>query len=196
MANPSKMPKHGKAFALAYINNSRNATAAARTLPGISEKSAETIGRRLCGNVLVQAEISRLEKKLEDKTLITKERVLNELAIVGFADMQDYAEVLEGGVVVLKPWSQLPKGASRAVSKLKERRSLRADSEGEGEETIIDIQTEFGNHDKIKALAEISKIQGYYAKEQVDIKHSGTVSLAVEVVDYSKAVKPKNASNG
>ena len=56
-----KIPKHGKAFSLAYIKHGRNATAAARTLPGISEKSASEIGSRLLSNVIVNLSLPGLE---------------------------------------------------------------------------------------------------------------------------------------
>lgn len=173
-----KMPKHGKAFALAYVTKtSRNATAAARTLLGISEKSAEVIGSRLLGNVMVQAEIARLEKKLEEKTLITKERVLKELAIVGFADMKDYVEVIEGGIVHIKPWKDLPDGATRAVSKVKERKTIRADGEGDGEGIVVDNSVEFAHHDKIDALKEISKLNGYYPDQKVHLPGGGVLLI-------------------
>lgn len=75
--------------------------------------------------------------------------------------MADYADVVEGGIVVIKPWKDLPKGASRAVQKIKERRSLRADNTGDGDETIIDVQMELGHHDKLEALDMLIKLKGF-----------------------------------
>jgi len=72
------MPKHGKFFALAYVGQTdKNATAAAKTLPGITtQKSAEVTGAMLLGNLKVRDEIKRLEEKLEERTLVTKERII------------------------------------------------------------------------------------------------------------------------
>lgn len=181
MAKTSKMPKHGKAFAREYVKNGRNGTKAALTLPGITtENSAAVLASNLLRNDKVQAEIARLEKKLEERTLITKERVLKELAVIGFADMKDYVEVLDGGIVHIKPWKELPPDATRAVSKVKEKKTIRADGEGDGEGIVVDNSVEFAHHDKIKALAEISKLQGYYPKEELDVNHKGSVSLVHE----------------
>src|SRR5271169_576428 len=121
-----KMPKHGKKFALAYIKNDRNASAAAATLKGISKKSAGEIGSRLLKNVEVRAEINRLQIELEERTLIDKQRVLHELGIVAFSDIRDFVDVVLGGVVLMKPWAELPPGVSRAASSVKEQRSIRA----------------------------------------------------------------------
>lgn len=195
MGKAPKLPKHGKAFALAYIKNGRNATEAARSLPGISEKSTSEIGSRLLRNIEVQKEIARLEKKLEDKTLITKERVLNELALIGFSDMADCVTVGSEGQIQVKPFDQMPKGASRAISRIKEKRSIRQ-SQDDSEDMIIDLQLEYGHHDKVDALKEIAKLQGYYPKEELDVNHKGSISVAVEVVDFSKLVRPKSGASG
>lgn len=195
MPKLSKMPKHGKAFARAYVNSDRNATEAARSLPGVSEKSAGEIGSRLLKNVEVRKEIARLEKKLEEKTLITKERILNELALIGFSDMADCVTVGAEGQIQVKPFDQMPKGTSRAISRIKEKRSIRQ-SQDDSEDMIIDLQLEYGHHDKVDALKEISKLQGYYPKEELDVNHKGNVSVTVKVVDFSKNVRPKSGASG
>lgn len=44
-----------------------------------------------------------------------------------------------------------------------------------------------------KALDMAYRLRGAYI-EKVEMEHSGSVSFAVEVVDYSKSVRPKNGS--
>lgn len=161
------MPKHGKAFARAYIEKGRNGTAAARNLPGISEKSAEVIACRLLGNVKVQAEISRLESKLESRTLITRERIENELALIAFADMADYVVIGEEGQVTLKTFEQMPKDASRAVKSVEEVRRIMGAGKGDGEEVVLEVRTRYHHHDKMDALKELSKLKGYYPKQEL-----------------------------
>lgn len=70
----------------------RNATQAA-IRAGYSEKTAKQIGSRLLTNVDVAAEIQKRRAALSEKLEITQERVLQELAAIGFAKSTDYVEV-------------------------------------------------------------------------------------------------------
>lgn len=85
-----KMPKHGKAFAREYVKQDHNATAAARTLPGISEKSAAETGRMLLRNLDVKAEIARLEAARDKKALMSIEEMDRRLSVLGRVNFKDY----------------------------------------------------------------------------------------------------------
>jgi hypothetical protein len=124
----------------------------------------------------IQNEIKRLETKLEDKTLITKQRVLDELAIIAFADMKDYVSIGDQGQVQLISFDdeRMPKGASRAVQKIKEKRSIRQ-TQGDSPDMIIDLSMEYAHHSKVDSLKEISELMGYYPPKE--LKHSGEVGL-------------------
>ncbi len=78
-------------FVLEYLVD-RNATQAA-IRAGYSEKTAKQIGSRLLTNVDVAAEIQKLGVKKAAKLEITQERVLQELAAIGFARVTDYLAV-------------------------------------------------------------------------------------------------------
>lgn len=121
---------------------------------------------RLLSDGKVKALLAGLKEKQEKRTNITKDRVLAELAIVAFADMKDYVEIGDQGQVQLIPFGdeRMPEGASRAVQKVKEKRSIRQ-TPGESGDMIIDLSTEYGHHSKIDALKEISKLNGYYPDE-------------------------------
>ncbi len=186
----SKMPKHGKAFSLKYVRNGRNATAAARELPGVSENSAHEIGARLLRNVYVQAEISRLEKLIENRTLVSKERILNELAIIGFADMQDYVRIGRASQVELIPFDEMPPGASRAVESVLEERRLIGSGEGDGKEIILDIHAKYKHHSKLDALKELSKLMGYYPKAELPLPPEGASGVLFYIPANGRDVKP------
>lgn len=77
----------------------RNATQAyIRT--GYSKKCADVSGPRLLGNVRIKKEIDRLTLKQAAKIEITAQRVLDELAKMGFANMQDYTRIQDGEAVI------------------------------------------------------------------------------------------------
>lgn len=89
-------PKQGL-FVAEYLANGLNAKQAAISA-GYSERSAEVEGCRLLGNAKVAAELKRKQGPRLKKLEITAERVLQELALMGFSNMLDYMAVNpEGG---------------------------------------------------------------------------------------------------
>lgn len=64
-----------------------NATQAA-IRAGYSKKTARQIGERLLSNIDIQAEITKKQRKRSDRTEITQDRVLKELARIGFSDIR------------------------------------------------------------------------------------------------------------
>lgn len=73
-------------FVAEYLIDLNAAQAAIRA--GYSEKTAKEQGARLLTNVNVQSEIQRLTKARENRTVITQDRVLLELARIGFSDIR------------------------------------------------------------------------------------------------------------
>lgn len=93
-----KLTEKQKRFVQEYLVD-LNATAAARRA-GYSEKTADRIGPELLGKTCVSAAIEKAKKERSARTEITQDRVLEELAAIGFARGTDYASVVSGGVLV------------------------------------------------------------------------------------------------
>jgi len=92
MMNDKLTPKQ-EMFCKEYLVD-LNATQAA-TRAGYSEKTAQEQAARLLSNVIIQAEIqARMEKRV-DRTEITQDKVLMELAILAFSDLADYLDIIE-----------------------------------------------------------------------------------------------------
>lgn len=70
------------AFVREYLIDLNATQAAIRA--GYSERTANEQGARLLANVSIRAEIEKGQQKREKKTGITAERVLKELAAIGF----------------------------------------------------------------------------------------------------------------
>ncbi len=100
-----------------------NATQAA-IKAGFSAKSAEVTGFRLLRNPKIASEIEAARIKLEVRTEITADRVLKELALLAFSDVQHYYVGKRGALRVKKA---APRGASRAVASVKHRTIVDAD---------------------------------------------------------------------
>jgi phage terminase small subunit len=90
MARARRLTQKQRRFVQEYLVDLNATQAAIRA--GYSERTAHVQGPRLLGNVRVQVAIQEALKKREQRTEITQDRVLTELAKIGFADIRDYLE--------------------------------------------------------------------------------------------------------
>ena len=90
MAGARRLTQKQRRFVQEYLVDLNATQAAVRA--GYSERTAHVQGPRLLGNVRVQVAIREALKKREQRTEITQDRVLTELAKIGFADIRDYLE--------------------------------------------------------------------------------------------------------
>lgn len=154
-----------------------NATQAA-IRAGYAEKSARITASQMLGNVRVQdylqARKIELDKRLENKYLISRERVLNEHARIGFSDIRVYFNT-DGS---LKNITDLTIDEAAALS------SVESDDITIGGKKIGKTQ-KIKVYDKKGSLDSIAKIMGYNAPEKVDM--TNTVDLSA-YTDEEKAI--------
>ena len=168
----SKESKRIKAFILHYLK-SYNATQAAKDA-GYSKKTAYSSGQRLLKNVEIQQAIIKAESRLENKLFISKEKILKELAVIGFSSIDDYLTIGEGGLVQANTFEEMPIGSISAIKKVKEKRTIRQ-IQDDSEDMILDSTFEFELYDKPQALINMGKELGMF-REKVD----HTVHLTLE----------------
>lgn len=98
-----------------------NATRAYRVAyPRIkSDDTAAVNGSKLLRNAKVASYISERMKERQERTEVTQDRVVQELAAIAFARATDYAKV-EAGRVTIVPTGKLSKEQIRAISGIKE----------------------------------------------------------------------------
>ena len=138
-----------------------NATQAA-IRAGYSERTAEQQGPRLLGNVGVAVAIQAAQAKRAQRTEITQDRVLTELARVGFADLRK-AVTWGGESVTLKDSGEIDDDTAMAVAEV---------SQGPNG---IKIKL----HDKLAALDKIARHLGMF-KDGSDMPQDA-VSLVVNM---------------
>lgn len=73
-----------------------NATQAA-IRAGYSERTAQEQGSRLLSNVIVSQAVAKAQLARSKRTEVTQDRVVRELAKIGFANMMDYMRIGEDG---------------------------------------------------------------------------------------------------
>lgn len=135
-----------------------NATQAA-IRAGYSQRTANEQGARLLANVSIAAAIAEAKQARSERTQVTADRVLLELARIGFSDVMQHYEVDEGGRLVLT--ADAPDGASAAVASIKRKtRTFTKD-----DETEVTHEIEYKVWDKNTALANIGKHLGMFIEQ-------------------------------
>ena len=95
-----------------------NATQAA-IRAGYSEKTAFSIGTENLRKPLIQKAIQQRKQAREQRTEITQDRVIQELAAIGFARATDYAKIVPGGGVDFVSTDELTESQKAAVVSIK-----------------------------------------------------------------------------
>jgi phage terminase small subunit len=124
----------------------RNAKQAA-IRAGYLPKSAHVTGMNLMKNKWVLAEIARADAPRLHRLDVTAERVLRELAAIGFADMGDYLDFDEHGGVSLN-FAKMPEGATKAIMEVTQETVW----SGKGENALPKTITKFKLQPKTPAL--------------------------------------------
>jgi len=148
-----------KAFIQEYPIDLNATQAAIRA--GYSVKTAKETGCLLLTKANIQEALQKALNKRADKADITAERVLKEIARLAFSDIKEYIDIGPDGCVQVKPFEDMPTGASRAIQSVKEKKRILASGKGDGEETILESTFEFKLWDKGRALEQLGKHLGF-----------------------------------
>ena len=157
-----------------------NATQAA-IRAGYSKKTARLSGHRNITNDNIAAEIQAGRDKLSEMTGVTAERVIEELALVAFTNMQDYIQVNADGQPELD-FSALTRDQAAALSEIITEEVWR----GRGEDAKRMIRTKFKLHSKMSALDQLCKYFGLFVTN-VNINARVGVTIKSELTDIERA---------
>lgn len=181
--NKKKKPLTEKRKRFCELYDICNSAAEAAFQAGFAtdKTKARYAGRKLMRDENVRAYIAELREDWYERIGVTKERVLEELALVGFSDLADFAHWNASGVD-FKDASQVPEDKRRAIRELKYQFS-----DGAGHVSIK-------LHDKISALEKMGKHLGLF-KETVEhtgkdgkpIETAGKITVTVKRLTSAKA---------
>lgn len=144
MSRLNELTDKQKSFVNEYLIDLNATQAAIRA--GYSKKNADKIGSQLLGKSRVSAEIQKAMAKREKRTEITQDRVLKELATIGFFQITDFMKV-DKGQLVIKDTSDVDLENIPAISGIKA--------------TQFGLDVRF--HDKVKALELIGEHLGMWS---------------------------------
>ncbi|MDJ1481311.1 terminase small subunit [Cytophagaceae bacterium YF14B1] len=150
------------AFVNEYLLTGNAAEAYMKAYQVDNESVARAAASRLLTNTNVQDYIRKHQKQMEKKTGITVEKVIAELAKIGFSNIQDY--ITDENQV--EDLSKIRRRKAAAVSSVKTKKRIFR----KGDEEIETVETEFRLYDKISALEKIGKHLGAFVsiKDLVD----------------------------
>jgi phage terminase small subunit len=149
-------------FVECYIKD-LNAKAAAEAA-GYSKRTAKAQGSRLLQHPDVAAAIEGRRGAIKAKLEITTERVLEELAKVGFANMQDYVRIGDDGDPYVD-LSQMDRDQAGAVAEV----TIEDFKNGRGERSRDVRRVKFKLHDKLSALQQIGRHLGMFGKDRLEL---------------------------
>lgn len=148
--------------------------------PKSSDAAAKTGFSRLLKNAEFAARLgfldARVTEKVVERAVISAEQVVEELAKIGFANMQDYIRLDSFGDPAVD-FSQLSRDQAAAVSSV----SVEDFKDGRGEDARDVRKVTFKLHDKRAALVDIGKHLGMF-KEKLELSGPGGGPVVFETV--------------
>lgn len=146
-----------------------------------SPKTASRIGPELLGKTWIAEAIQKEMDKRAKRTEITADRVLQELAKVGFANIADFVKLQGSGVPILD-FTNADEAKLAAVSEI----TQDTYTEGRGDDAELVKKTKFKLHDKVKALQHLGNHLGLFRENPVDDDCPMPVKIEIAVVDGRK----------
>ncbi len=158
-----------------------------------SARTAAQQASRLFSNVKIQQRIIELKAQRAERTRVTQDRVVKELAMLGFSDLKNYITIDPlTGAIQAKGFEQMPPGESRALKAIKEDRAIKEDADGKGV-TVYD-KVSFTMHDKIRALEILARHLGMLV-ERHELMGDGGGPIKIEYI-LVKQKKQKRGGDG
>jgi phage terminase small subunit len=171
-------------FVEAYLSNGRNAAAAYRAAYATKAKPAQVAveATRLLRHPRIalivaeaDAKAQRATEKVVDRYAATQERIVAELARIGFASMADYVRVQPDGTAVVD-LRDVDDDQFRAVSEVTVEQ---AGDIGDDDQPVPVKRVKIKLHDKRAALVDLARIQGFVV-DRKEISGVGGKPIEVE----------------
>jgi phage terminase small subunit len=180
----TKLTPKQEAFYRAYLETG-NANEAYRRSYNSSKMKPETINRRaqdLMKHGIIAARIAanttRLRNKAEQQYDVTQERILKELALLGFSNMMDYVSLTDDGLACVD-FSALTRDQAAAIHEIKVDRVALVGGKSKADEAGKVPQIEkvtFKLADKRAALVDLGKHLGMFIERSENINTNYNIS--------------------
>lgn len=162
-----------KRFVAELMITPQNAAAAYRRAGGTG-KNSDVNAAVMLRHADVKAEIAKRQTKLHNRYEVSAENVLRELTLMGYANLDDYTDIVTDDVTgEKKRVLNIAKPTRDQMAAVAEITEDATGGSGDGERRAV-LRTRFKMHDKTKAL----ELLGKHLKLFTDVvKHEGLESL-------------------
>lgn len=171
MAKGKLTPKQERFVAEYLIHGDATRAASAA---GYSTKTAAQQGYQLLQNPSVASRLAAKQQKLADKYEVTAERVIRELALIGFANMLDYVRIDQDGLARVD-LSSVDRDQAAAIHEIKVESVM-----GSGEDAKAIEKVTFKLADKRAALVDLGRHLSLFNSEGDDALKEGLAALIQE----------------
>lgn len=185
----AKLTPKQKKFIEEYLIDLNGTQAAIRA--GYSEKTACAIGYENLRKPEIAAEVAKRQQKLADANEVTQQKVIDELAKLGFSNMQDFIRVTSDG----DPYfdlSELTRAQAAALAEV----TVEDFKDGRGRDARDVRRIKFRLADKRAALVDLGKHLGMF-KDQLDVtvrSHEEALALLDRSDDAKRKGTPTSAA--
>lgn len=178
------------AFVESYFES--GAKRASAVAAGYSERTAHAQATRLLKKVKIQAALDAKRAEAERSTTVSRERVLEELARCAFANMDDFMRAGPDGDPYLD-FSTLKRAQKAALVEV----TVDDYTEGRGEDARDVRRIKFKLANKLSALDQIVKMQGYGETENPATNEvaGGLQALATAICTYAGSMPVMTAGD-
>lgn len=168
-----------EAFCHAYIETGNASEAYRRTYGCVNwkDKSVWEKASVLLANVKVQSRVNQLRDGIQKRHEVTVDRIVGELALLGFSNMLDYMQTQDDGTAFVD-LSKLTREQAAAISEV----TVESYTDGNGENARDVKKVKFKLSDKRNALVDLGKHLGMF-KDLHEI--SGKDGGPIEVTEMS-----------
>lgn len=174
-----------EAFVYAYIETGNAAEAYRRAYEAERMKRA-TIDKRageLLRNPKVAARVTQIRAEHRERHDVTVDRILDELACIGFANMRDYLELTKDGAARVD-LSTLTRDQAAAISEV----NVEIYTEGRADDAQQVKRIKFKLHDKRAALVDMGKHLGMFKEvHEVTGKNGGPIETKEPLSPFEAA---------
>jgi phage terminase small subunit len=172
-------------FCQEYIIDFNGSQSAIRA--GYSKKGSDVQAFNLLRNIKIQSRIKELLSERSERTKVTQDDVINEIAMIALSDIADYVEIDEGGGIKAKMFENMAEGKSRVLQSIEENRAIKESADGK-EVTVYD-KIKFKLWDKMKALPMLAAHLGLDVNSlNVKLKGKLTLDHKISMTDLKKSM--------
>lgn len=154
-AKVSKLNPKQKRFCQEYVIDLNGTQAAIRA--GYSARTANEQAAQLLAKLSIQAFVKKLQKGISKRLEVSADKVVQELAKIGFCNIQDYIETGNS----TKDLSGIERDTAAPISSIKVTKTTGGKGEGAWEQEAV----EFKLHNKVSALETLGKHLGIFEKD-------------------------------